>query len=235
MSDEQTAEPFGSDAAPLSNRFTRGTLLGCLGIACVLAMPALLFLPLDEWHVPGWLALLVPLVAVGLLALGGLLLARVPAGSAIAARTPWRPLTVAGAPPLVERPATRANRLGALAASVFVAVVLVATLIIASGAFHRRALPVAIVLVGLAGVGLAVYGVLVGLGRLPSPAWRWVRTPIRGVARSAAPLVLGGLAALAWALLVAADAGFHWAYVGLAALVVGGVLAAPLARRVPRE
>ena len=129
----------------------------------------------------------------------------------------------------------RANRLGAIAAAALLVVALIATLVIATGAFQRRALPAAILIVGLAGVALAVYGALVGLGRLPPPAWRWVRTPIRGMARSAAPLVLAGLAAAAWALLVAADAGFRWAYVGLAALVVGGALAAPLARRAPRD
>jgi hypothetical protein len=72
-------------------------------------------------------------------------------------------------------------------------------------------------------------------GRLPPPAWRWERTPIRGGGlRAGAPLLLAGLAALAWSLLVAAEAGYPWGPVGLGLLVLACVAAAPLARRVPR-
>ncbi len=109
MSDESTSESRASDMAPLPNRFSRGTLLGCLGIACVLAMPALLFLPLDEWHVPGWVGVLVPLLALCALAVGAVLLARVPSATA-SASDPWRPLTGAGMPPLLEHPAASGNR-----------------------------------------------------------------------------------------------------------------------------
>ena len=41
---EQADLPGGD--GPLPNRFTRGTLVGCLGICCVLALPVLFFLPL---------------------------------------------------------------------------------------------------------------------------------------------------------------------------------------------
>jgi O-antigen/teichoic acid export membrane protein len=235
MSDEPATESHETDMAPLTNRFSRATLLGCLGIACVMALPVLLFLPLDDWHVPGWLALLVPLAAFGAVALGAVLMARVPPASLPRARSPLRPLTGAGMPPLVERPATLANRFGAAALVVLALAGLAAVLIIAGGAFHHQGLPVALVSMGIVGGGLIGYGLALARGYLPPPAWRWVRTPIRGVSRSAMPLVLAGLAALAWTLLVAADAGYRWGWVGLGLLVVAGVLAAPLARRAPRD
>jgi hypothetical protein len=235
VSDEPTPPMQSGQMAPLPNRFTRGTLLGCLGILCVLALPVLLFLPLDEWRVPGWLALLVLLLAFSAMAVGVLLMAGVPPGSLPVARNPLRPLTGAGMPPIIERPAAAGNRMGALVTLALVLAGLAAVFVIAGGAFHRQALLPAILSISLASGALVVYGLLIGVGRLPPPAWRWVRTPIRGNARSAAPLVLAGLAALAWALLVAADAGYRWGFIGLGLLVVGGVLAAPLARRLPRN
>ena len=42
-----------------------GTIIGCLGILCVFAMPALLFLPVDAWGAPTWVILLAPLLALG--------------------------------------------------------------------------------------------------------------------------------------------------------------------------
>jgi hypothetical protein len=235
VNDEPTSELRDTELAPLPNRFTRDTLLGCVGIGCVLGMLGLFFLPLDVWHVPGWLALLVPLLALGVLALGAWLLMRVPAGSLPIARDPLRPLTGAGRAPVVERPATAANRLSAGLTLSLALTGAAAVGVIATGAFHRRALLPAILVTGLVGCALVGFGVLVGAGRVPPPAWRWVRMPLRGAARSAIPLGLAGFAALLWALLVAADAGYRWGVIGLGLLVVGFVLAAPLARRAPRE
>ncbi|HEX6122946.1 MAG TPA: hypothetical protein VFY89_07290, partial [Ktedonobacterales bacterium] len=116
MSDEQSMAPgeypgeYPPDA-PLPNRFTRGTLLGCFGILFVLAMPALLLLPLERWSPPLWLQLLVPLAAFAAAAFGAWMLARVPAATPMRSRDPRQPLTGAGVPPLIERPARPANRL----------------------------------------------------------------------------------------------------------------------------
>ena len=219
---------------PLPNRFSRATLLGCLGIACVMALPLLLFLPLDTWRVPGWLALLAPLAGIVGLAVGAGLLMRVPSGS-MPARNPFAPLTAAGAPPLVERPATAANRAGAAAALALFTVALLAVVIIAGGSFQQRELLPALFTLGLCGAALVAYGALIGTRRLPPPALHWVRQPVRGQIRPAVTLVLAGLAAITWMLLVAADAGYRWGYIGLGLLVVGGVMAAPLARRAPRS
>src|SRR5215469_15675092 len=97
---------------PLPNRLSWATLGGCLGILCVLALPALLMLPVERWDLPPWLAGLVPLVGLSAVALGIWLLGRVPAGGGATQRMadPLRPLTSAGRLPLVERPATAANR-----------------------------------------------------------------------------------------------------------------------------
>jgi hypothetical protein len=234
LGDEPAATPPPESEGPLPNRFTRGTFLGCLGIACVLGMAALLALPLDVWRVPEWVGLLVPLVAFGALALGAWLLARVPAGRLPSAPNPWRPLTGAGAPPLVERPATASNRVGAAFSLTLLLAGLVAFVALSAGLFQRHATLAAVVVMGVAGAALAGYGLLVTMERLPPPAWRWVRTPIRGGGwRAGAPLLLAGLAGLAWSLLVAAQAGYPWGPVGLALLVLASVAAAPLARRAP--
>lgn len=233
LSDAPGSDASLASTAPLPNRFTRGTLLGCVGLLCVLALPVLLFLPLDNWRVPGWLAVLAPLAGIGALALGLLLLLRVPSGS-LAARNPFTPLTAGGMPPLVERPAGATNRIGAAATAILTLAALSAVAVIAAGAFEHRELLPALLVIGACGCALFAYGALIGAGRLPPPALRWVRQPVRGHIRQSAPLVLAGLAALTWMLLVAADAGYRWGYVGLGLLVVGGVLAAPLTRRPPR-
>lgn len=231
--DAPGADSSLASAEPLSNRFTRGTLLGCVGLLCVLALPVLLFLPLDTWRVPGWLAVLVPLAGIGGLALGALLLMRVPPGSP-PAPNPFAPLTAGGMPPLVERPATTANRIGVAVTLLLLSTALAAVIVIAGGAFQHHELLPALFVIGLCGCALIAYGALIGTNRLPPPALRWVRQPVTGHIRQAAPLVLAGLAALTWMLLVAADAGYRWGFIGLGLLVVGGVLAAPLARRAPR-
>lgn len=237
MSDDQTDLAAARETAgPLPNRFTRGTLVGCFGILCVLAMPALLFLPIETWNVPLWLALLVPLIAFGAVAFGVWLLGRMPAARVARAADPLRPVTGAGQTPLLERPATRSNRLvatGALALGLCGAL----GFVVAGFATPRpRSLLIGLALVAAVGLALTLVGVAVSTDRLAPPAWRWVRAPIRGTpTNSGVPLALAGLAALLWALVVAAGNGYWWGAAGVSALVIGGVLAAPLARRWPRS
>ena len=91
-----------------------------------------------------------------------------------------------------------------------------------------------IALAGLAGICLAILAALVSGGYAPAPAWRWARQPIQQKGpRSSWPLLLGGLALLAWALTVSVFYGYWWGALGAGLLVVGGVAAAPLARRLP--
>jgi hypothetical protein len=220
------------DDAPVPRQYG-STLSGCVGLLCVMALPALLFLPLDTLAMPPWLARLVPLVAVGVAALGVWLVARVPAAPALRSADPLRPLTGEGRVPLRESPAERVNRVSFAAASLLAALCVVGYLL-ASTAAHDRDVLGGTLLCTAAGSALVVYSVLAALRRLPAPALRWVRTPIRG--RGGYPpvafLLLGGVA-LVWALLVAFEAGYAWASAGAALVILVGALAGPIGQRLP--
>jgi hypothetical protein len=231
-SDEETSGQAGRD--PLSNRFTRATAVGCLGIAGVMALPALLLLPLEDWHLPAWLTHMLAIAAFGALAGGAWLLTRVPAARPAAATDARYPLTHTGMAPVVERPASGGNR-AALVAVWGLAILALAAYVLANVPAFHGSLGADVALIGCAGLACGVLGVLVAARRAPVPAWSWVRTPIRadfqpqGVA-----LVLFGGAGLGWALLAAAGNGYGWGVVGLAILVLGSVVATPVLSRWPR-
>ena len=149
---------------------------------------------------PGWLALLAPLAGIAGLAVGAGLLMRVPSGGA-PARNPFAPLTAAGAPPLVERPATAANlargqpsrwRSSRSPCSR-------SSSLLAAPSSNGSCCP-RCSRVGLCGAALVAYGALISTRRLSPPALHWVRQPVRGQIRPAATLVLVGLAAITWML-----------------------------------
>jgi MFS family permease len=225
-----------ADAEALAPRLDRGTLTGCLGILCVLLLPVLLALPLSDWRVPLWVARLVPLLGVAALALGAWLLAHVPPRVPPHSTDPEQPLTRMGKLPVQERPATRANHLAlALVAALAVAgalgYLLADTEDLASGRVVAGT-----VLSGAAGCALIGYGWLVGRGRAAPPAWRWVRAPIRGAVPSQVlPLMLLGLVALGWSLMLSAGAGYVWAPLGIGALLLAGALAGPIQQRWPQR
>jgi hypothetical protein len=220
---------------PLPNRFTRATALGCLGIAGVLALPALLLLPLEDWHVPRWLTQSAGLGALAAMAAGIWLLARVPAERPTSTADERHPLTRAGRAPVIEQPAGTANR-AALLAVWGLGLVAAGGYVAASVATRARDGGASIAVTGAAGLLCAALGILVVAGRMPVPAWTWVRTPIqRGVRPQGAAVALFGGAVLAWALLAAAGLGYGWGVLGLAALVLGSVLVTPLSRRWPRD
>lgn len=218
---------------PLPNRFDRGTVTGCLGIACVLALPAILFLPVETWGLPEWVLRLVPLVAVGFALAGAALISRVPTAAAGRSADPRRPLTGSGRPPLMERPAEEENRAALLIAWALVVVCVIGYL---SVSFARR--PAGIVagtlLASAAGGALVIYAALALARRLPTPAWRWVRTPISGLGSAQSlPFAATGVIALTWSLFVAAGEGYIWAPLGVGALILGGALIGPLTQRLP--
>ncbi len=219
-------------AGPLPNRFTRATLLGCVGILCVLALPALLAVPLEMWRVPGWLQRLVPLCGVGLCALGVWFLARVPAAQHRRSTDPLHPLTGDGRAPIVERPATVVNRVGVVVVVGLCCCGLAGYMLVSFG--HRDGASAALgtLLAGVAGVGLILYGVLAALQRVALPALRWTNSAIQGgVSPQAILWVLIGCAMVSWALLVATDAGYVWAPIGVGMMIMGGVLAVPVFER----
>lgn len=239
-SDDRDGQPYERPDAgldgPLPNRFNRGTFVGCLGILCVLALPGLLFLPVESWPLPPLITQLVPLVGVAGAALGFWLLSRVP-GAEPAPRSsdPLHPLTRAGRPPMMERPASAANRWGCLAGLGLAALAAAGYLVVGLAA-QRTAILLGTLLATAAGGGLVAYGALVAFGRLPPPAWRWVRGPAQGrPAPQALPVVFAGMVSVLWALFVAASHGYFWAPLGVGAIILAGALASPIARRLPGQ
>jgi hypothetical protein len=239
-SDSHDDQPYGERSTgpdgPLPNRFDRGTFTGCLGILCVLALPGLLFLPVESWPLPPLIAQLVPLAGVTGAALGLWLLSRVP-GTEPAPRSsdPLHPLTRTGRPPLIERPASPANRSGCLAGLGLAALAVTGYLVVGLAA-HQTAILLGTLLATAAGGGLLAYGALVAAGRLSAPAWRWVRGPAQGSrAPQALPLVFAGLVSVLWALFVAASHGYVWAPLGVGAIILAGALTRPITRRLPRS
>jgi hypothetical protein len=224
----------GLDASgPLPNRFTRATALGCLGIAGVFALPALLFLPLEDWRLPAWVTQAIGLAVFAALAGGTWLLARVPGAGAAHMTDALHPLTRAGRTPTREQPAERGNRAALLG---FWALILVAAVgyVATSAATTVARFGASIAVVALAGLLCTALGGLVALGRAPVPAWTWARAPIRpGLRPQGLAMALCGLALLGWALLGAAGEGYGWGVAGLALLVLASVLLTPLAQRWP--
>ena len=222
-------------AAPLPNRFTRATLAGCLGILCVLALPLLLYIPVERMGVPPWLGPLIPLVGVAALACGVWLIARVPGGAPRPEGTPLRPLTSSGRAPMRERPATTANRAGMLASLGLAACCAAGYFLVDFAPGGRGVLP-GTLLTGAAGVGLLVYAGLAAGHVLALPAWRWVRTPLGGgPGYQAGPPAVVGVVALAWALVIAVGAGYAWAPLGVGLLILGGAFGGALWQRLPRS
>lgn len=226
--------PSGGDdlygSGPLPNRFTRSTATGCLGVACVLALPALLFVPIEQLHLPRGIALLIPLMGASALGLGMLILASVPSSA------PGTRLLRTGRSPVLERPATKPNRI-AFAGTLLLMVICVAGYVVVNFlGDDRRAILGGTVLVAVCGSALIGSALLAALTVGPIPAWRWVKVPIHGgfttqIQRVAIP----GFVAVVWSLMVAADAGYAWAPISAAVLICFAALMGPVLGRHPRR
>ena len=225
-------EPQANDELGLAPpaRITRETLMGCLGIACVLLLLPLLWLAAGATS--GWLARVAPLGAFALVVLGVILTLRVPGALVSRSRDPRRPLTRAGRSPLVERPATPLTR-ASLALSAGLGALAGAGYLMESGAQGTHA-PWGLLVSLAAGAGLMAQGALVGAGRLAAPALRWQRVSLAGAALwQAATLAAIGFVAVGGSLLLAMLEGYTWGAIGLAALLLILVVGAPFARRAP--
>lgn len=230
---ESDRNPTYGDKQPLQPHLDRGTFSGCLGILSVLALPVLLFLPIETWHLPLWLLRLVPLVAVSMAALGAWLLSRVPTSPAARSSDPLHPLTSEGFSPVLEQPARRANRIGLIIVCILI---VTSALGYALAAFNTTGVAnfIGILLASGAGAALLLYGVLAARHRLTMPAWRWIRIPIQGgLIYQVLPLTLIGMVALVWSLLIAEEQGYIWAPIGIGVLILGGALLGPMMRRLP--
>ncbi len=229
MSEDSPRMEENTEPTPAAH-FTRETLLGCLGLFCVLLTLPLLWLAVVSE--PRWLAHALPPLAFAAAIGGAALTLRVPAGRAARSSDPQRPLTHAGSAPTIERPASRGNRLAWALTAALIACALAgyALEVIRSGGAWGLALML------VAGVSLMTQGILVGLGRMPMPALRWLRFTIYGqTGHQSAFLMASGFVTLAGALFLALLDGDRWGLFGLALLVVALVLIAPLARRMPRR
>ena len=234
MNDEQHPIVADESDGPLPNRLTRGTLMGCIGLAGVMALPLLLFLPLESWDLSRWAILLVQLLAFGALGGGIWLLAHVPSTARIRSDDPMHPLTARGAAPVRERPAGWPNRIGVAVVWALLALAIVGFALAAFDTDQNGAIPIGMAIVSLAGASLAVYGLGIALGRFEPPAVHWVRTPaIVGWFPQGGSVMLMGLTLLAWALLIAAEDRLIWGAIGLVALLLAILLITPLLRQLP--
>ncbi|HEX8997717.1 MAG TPA: hypothetical protein VF812_16940 [Ktedonobacterales bacterium] len=227
MSDDRPpAQGDGELAEPA--RLTTGTLLGCVGLLCVLSTVPLLWLAVSSGS--GWLSHVLPVVAFAAAIGGASLTLRVPATRVAHSHDPQRPLTPTGSAPTVERPAARANRLAWLLSA--------AVLLCASGGYTleiiqpNNGLGLAIMLA--AGALVLCQGALVAGGRAPVPALRWLRLSIYGETwRQGAGLMALGVITIGGALFLALLDGHAWAVVGLTVFIAAATLVAPIARRAP--
>lgn len=234
-SDKPDSNPTFVGEPPLQTRLDRGTLTGCLGILCVLSLPTLLFLPVESWQLPVWLLRLVPLIAVGMSAIGAWLLTRVPASPAARSSDPLHPLTSAGFSPIIEQPAQRENRIVLIIAYALVFIGVTGYAIVTFGATNTAILTGTLLASGAGGT-LLIYSILAFRRLLPIPAWRWMRIPIQGgEVFQALPLASIGLVTVVWALFIAAGQGFIWAPIGIGVLILGAVLIGPVTQRLPRR
>jgi hypothetical protein len=227
------------DSAPLTHTLDEpaesprygSTLSGCLGLVCVLALPVLLFLPLDGLALAPPIARLFPLAGVALSGLGVWLVARVPAAGRRAG-DPLRPLTSGGQVPLRELPATRANRIGFAVAVALSALCAVGAVLVIFAPHTRDVLGGAL-LCAAAGSVLSLYAILAARGMLPAPALHWLRQPIRGGGSPPIWFLLVGGISLVWALIVAFEAGYAWAAAASTLVILLGLLAGPAGQRLP--
>lgn len=213
----------------------RSTLLGCLGLGCVLLFPVLLFLPTDEPGVPRWIASLVPLCGLGIAAAGVWLVARVPASAPPHSSDPLAPLTGAGRSPVRDVPARRSNRI-AFTVCVALAVVCLVGYLLATLVVRPRDVLAGTLLAALAGGTLGSYAILATRRSVPMPALRWVTSPVgRGVSPQAVPFLLVGAVAYTWALIVAFEAGYAWAALGAGIAILLACLMGPVGQRLPHD
>jgi hypothetical protein len=225
MSEEETPR---IDTPDQPRRLTRETLLGCLGLFCVLLTVPLLWLAAESGA--NWIGRALPLLAFTAAVGGAALALRVPSPGAVKSFDPLHPLTHSGGAPTREQPATTANR-------VALGLVVALTLAAVAGYTVELTQPSAswgLELMGVAGAALVALGGLVALGYAPAPALRWQRVSIYGgLGRQTAPLFAIGLVALCGALFLALLDGYVWGPIGVALLIVAAVMLAPLARRAP--
>ncbi|MGO8951517.1 MAG: hypothetical protein ACLQUY_28455 [Ktedonobacterales bacterium] len=229
--DETDSLAPGTASEPATAALNKSTLVGCGGILLVLSLPALFFLPLERLHIPSWIGNLIPLLAIGAVALGAYLLLQVPSEAPVRSHDPQHPLTSSGKRPILEQPAARSNRIILL---LEYGLVLCAVAGYGLVSFGGRGIGIAIgtLVISVAGYGLLIGGNLAARRRVPVPAWRWVHLPVQGtVVLQALPMMTLGLVLLIWSLILGVEDGSFLLTLGLGLLVVAGILLSMLYQR----
>jgi len=239
--DENRAPADLSEAAqllgePLTNRVTGDTALGCLGLLCLITMLPLL--GLSGLGLPFWAAALAPLLAFSLAAVGLALLMRMPLNSMRRSRDPRHPLTRSGAIPIVERPATLANRLSFVSGVALIIAILAGYVALGFDPNRIRGIVWGPIIMALAGAALVVDGALVSLRRMPAPALGWARTPIWGRPPRGGPLLAlaGAVGLLSGVTLAAFYTGAAWGFYAIGGITLVfsiSMIAYSFARRPP--
>lgn len=224
---------------PLTNRVTGDTALGCLGMLCLIATLALLGIGFGGLGLPFWLTALTPVLAFGVAGLGFVLMARVPAGPTPRSRDPRHPLTRTGMAPIVERPAELANHLIVVACGALAAIAVAGYVSFSFDPIRARGLFWGPIVMTVAGLALVLLGALVSLHALPTPALRWVRTPIQGYPPREAIWLFGvGAVAALSGVFLAFISGAVWGYILVGAFILTlavSVMAYSIWQRTPRH
>lgn len=229
MNDPYWEPENDQDVSTLPRRPLREELVGCLGIAGVLLLIPLLWLAFGSPIT--WVQRFIPLVICAGLGTCAALMMRVP-GAGRRSHDPYRPLTRAGAPPIIERPATLAARVSFALGVALITLMAAAYAIAAIDNAEQEiwAAPVAL----LAGLGLLAQGSLVIVGRFSPPAIRWLRLTINGGAPHHGWLLVSvGLIGVSATLWLAMIEGYMWGFIGLALMLMAFVAITPFARRAP--
>ncbi|PWT77264.1 MAG: hypothetical protein C5B60_03045 [Chloroflexi bacterium] len=205
-------------------------MIGCAGLLLVLSFPALLFLPVERWHIPLWLWNLIWLVGLSGLALGTYLLIRMPADARVRMVDPVRPLTSSGRSPILEQPAERGNRL-TLVAEYGLVLCATAGYGMVSLAAERAEIVIGTLVLSASGYSLLLGGSLAGRRVIPVPAWRWVRLPLHGGMALPALGMMGlGLVVLVCSLILGLEDRYLLLSLGLGLLLLAGMLVFRLTR-----
>lgn len=219
--DEGRASMRFPPSEPLTNRVTGDTALGCLGMLCLIAALALLWIGVGGLGLPFWLTALTPVLAFGVAGLGFGLMARVPAGPTPRSRDPRHPLTRAGTAPIVERPAELANRLMVVASGALALIAVAGYVSFSFDPIRARGLFWGPVVMTVAGMAVVIEGALVSLRALPTPAFHWVRTPIQGYPPREAIWLFGvGAVAALSGVFLAFISGAVWGYILVGAFIL---------------
>ena|SRR5579862_5517352 len=224
-------------AEPLANRVSGDTMVGCLGLTCIMSM--LLLLGVSVLGGALWVSALGLILAFGLGALGLGLLTRTTAGPTRRSHDPRQPRTHSGEIPIVERPASLANHLSLALVAALGALMLAGYMLLSFDPQRARGIFWGPIVMAGSGAALIVCGGLVRSRRLPTPAIQWVRAPILGhPPRQWELLALAGAVGVLTGIMLTFFTGVAWGFYAIVFLFLAlsiGMIGYSFARRSPQR